>query len=1015
MTDSDSEFDDGLDEVLLEMMEEIERRPKAPSREDTVVLGTTKLLPSDTQVSKSHSNIGKSVGSRRISGGLKATSSTPKVSLVTKTQKQGVLTPKTALEFSDKGGPSASRPTSSSSPVQTSLTRNYKVVNNSWVYTSNNELRTDKTPTHHELDPEMLSIYIYPTNLEVRKYQMQIVNRALFENVLCALPTGLGKTFIASTVMLNFYRWTKKGKVIFMAPTRPLVSQQLEACLGITGIPRSDSSILIGGVMAPRLREMEWRDKRVFFATPQTVESDLKKGWLDPKDVACLVVDEAHRASGNQSYVEVVRFLNRFNKSFRVLALTATPSSTFEGVQSIITNLNISHVEIRTEDSEDIKPYMHKKEINRMVSMLSGDIQTVMDLFSQTYQSILNDLAKSNVFHCNDPTNLNQFLVVSKIQNLMGPQSKFKGSPVVFKYVAQLKSLASMGHAIGLLKFHGIRPFYNYMQSYENGLIQGPEDDGDDFVGKKKKKKPGKYAGIITQHESWRKCMEFCESLLFDKEGNVNDKFIGHPKLENLVNIAREFFINAWALDKKDSKAIIFSAYRDSGQEIIRTLKEMVPECRPHMFIGQAGATTKSNDSGKKSKGMTQKEQQKVVEQFKNGAINALVATSIGEEGLDIGEVDLIICYDASSSPIQMLQRMGRTGRKREGQVYMLLTESEEKKLDRSIDNYQYIQNLIKTRGENHGKYGGIGLEFAMKQRMIPPEINPECVEMKIDIPEENKQVLAAKDILKEVENTQKDSYKSRKSRGKEKASKKKFHMPDNVITGFINVSTGKEYKENKPLSPLSSVPDNTTLSTASQKSPPERSPPRKKQKQQEMRLLVTSDSDSDDDISQLVAVPTPPRSVQKSPTGLRYNSKVDGPDFGIYTEDPCRKIPRRRNVKRITSSTRNLDSLNAKLDSVCAENYAQLQNTFEAMGGTTSELMQTGDLKQRSRKRKSSVLIQEDGEKEELKLSVLEDEEDIRAKSRSSTVSSSDSPIKRKKRESNVSLMNLFSSDEDN
>ena len=63
-------------------------------------------------------------------------------------------------------------------------------------------------------------------------------------------------------------------------------------------------------------------------------------------------------------------------------------------------------------------------------------------------------------------------------------------------------------------------------------------------------------------------------------------------------------------------------------------------------FVGQSGGT-----SGKK--GLTQKEQIEVVRRFKEGGFNTLVATCVGEEGLDIGEVDLIVCYDVSKSPIR--------------------------------------------------------------------------------------------------------------------------------------------------------------------------------------------------------------------------------------------------------------------------------------------------------------------------------------------------------------------------
>ena len=60
---------------------------------------------------------------------------------------------------------------------------------------------------------------------------------------------------------------------------------------------------------------------------------------------------------------------------------------------------------------------------------------------------------------------------------------------------------------------------------------------------------------------------------------------------------------------------------------------------------------------------------------FRLGGYNVLVATSIGEEGLDIGSVDLIICFDALKSPIRLVQRMGRTGRARQGRIVLMMTE----------------------------------------------------------------------------------------------------------------------------------------------------------------------------------------------------------------------------------------------------------------------------------------------------------------------------------------------------
>lgn len=69
------------------------------------------------------------------------------------------------------------------------------------------------------------------------------------------------------------------------------------------------------------------------------------------------------------------------------------------------------------------------------------------------------------------------------------------------------------------------------------------------------------------------------------------------------------------------------------------------------------------------------------MKKFREGRYNTLVATCVGEEGLDIGEVDLIICYDASKSPIRLVQRMGRTGRKRQGRIVMLVTQGKEEQV----------------------------------------------------------------------------------------------------------------------------------------------------------------------------------------------------------------------------------------------------------------------------------------------------------------------------------------------
>lgn len=124
--------------------------------------------------------------------------------------------------------------------------------------------------------------------------------------------------------MYNFFRWYPRGKIIFMAPTKPLVAQQIQACYEIMGIPL-DATSEMTGAMNPTDRKKQWKEKRVFFLTPQILTNDISRAACPAKEVKCLVLDEAHKALGNYAYVQVVQELCKHGAIFRILALSATP------------------------------------------------------------------------------------------------------------------------------------------------------------------------------------------------------------------------------------------------------------------------------------------------------------------------------------------------------------------------------------------------------------------------------------------------------------------------------------------------------------------------------------------------------------------------------------------------------------------------------------------------------------------------------------------------------------------
>lgn len=617
----------------------------------------------------------------------------------------------------------------------------------------------DEPPTHHVLDADALETWVYPTNLgSIREYQYGIVSKGLYHNLLVALPTGLGKTFIAATIMLNWFRWTKEAQIVFVAPTRPLVSQQVKACFEVAGIPRAETVMLTGNT-APGIRAEEWRSKRVFFMTPQTLINDLKSGIADPKKLVLLVVDEAHRATGGYAYVEVVQFLKRFNTSFRVLALTATPGASVEGVQAVIDGLGISRIEIRTEESLDIRQYVHARKIDTVLFDYSDEMVMVMDLFAKTLQPLLSILNGMNAYWTKDPMQLSPFGCNQAMKQWMASDGRKANQGTKGMVMKIFSLLASLAHGTQLLKFHGIGPFFRKVLSFQNGV------------------KTSKYEQQILQSEHFQTMMTRIRSWV------SNADFVGHPKLEYLQRVAMNHFLDAGegrgATDPSSTRIMVFAHYRYSAEEIARVLNRNNPMIRAHVFVGQA--------SSKESEGMDQKTQFAVIQKFKDGIYNILVATSIGEEGLDIGEIDLIVCYDASASPIRMLQRMGRTGRKRAGNIVVsLMKGKEENDFIKAKDNYEKMQHEI-----------AVGTRFAFhdesNRRIVPKGLQPVVDKRVVDIPPEN---------------TQAELPEPTKKSRAPKRPPKKFNMPDNVPTGFVKASRldGSSTAESEPAAKRSPI-----------------------------------------------------------------------------------------------------------------------------------------------------------------------------------------------------------------
>ncbi|KNZ71452.1 ATP-dependent DNA helicase MPH1 [Termitomyces sp. J132] len=422
-----------------------------------------------------------------------------------------------------------------------------------------------------------------------------------------------------------------------------------------------------------RARDMLWiwKEKRVFYMTPQTLVNDLKTETCDVRDIVLLVIDEAHRATGGYAYNQIVQFLMAKNPHFRVLALTATPGGNPDAVQNLIDGLHISHIEIRDENSLDLKPFLNHKRIEQHIITMTEDVNKVKE----------------------------------PLATLMDKEQRWAYSP--------LSRLASLARAMGyLFKIEGTMGMcYTYLQDLSRA------DDEEAMASKGR-------AAAASRKKNLREDPMF-QAVLRELDNQKARGFSVHPKMDRLKTLIIQHF--AQQLPDEDdtthdeTRVMVFVTFREAVDEIVDALNFERPLIRAHKFIGQG------TDKQARYLHTLTKLSFQVIQRFKAGEFNVLVATSIGEEGLDIGEVDLIVCYDAQKTPI--LQRLGRTGRKRAGVVHVLLAEGrEELNLEKAKDTYKEVQKTI-LRGEQLEFYTDV-------PRLLPDHIKPECLQKAMEIQE---------------------------------------------------------------------------------------------------------------------------------------------------------------------------------------------------------------------------------------------------------------------------------------
>ncbi|MEA2046310.1 MAG: DEAD/DEAH box helicase [Euryarchaeota archaeon] len=516
--------------------------------------------------------------------------------------------------------------------------------------------------------------------VEKRLFQLDLAVSALQESTLVVLPTGLGKTVVALLVTLVRL---DRGKVLFMAPTRPLVEQHTSFLKNVLVAP--SVVVQFTGETPPERRMEMWDEARIIVSTPQVIENDLLSRRISLRDVSCVIFDEAHRAVGNYAYVYIAQRYEKEGRDGLVLGITASPGSSAEKIDEICSNLRISRVEAKTDQDPDVVPFVHQTEVEVVKVTVPKEILQLRNLLEDVLEQRIEALSRLDL----SGGTTKQLQRASK-KELLDMQKRLRTSiareptPSLYQAVSVLAEVLKLKHAVELAETQGTESLAKYLERLD---MEARSRGG------------SKAAKRIAEDPRFREAVYTLERLDVD-----------HPKLMAVKDLVEEQLKT-----KDDSLIMVFTNYRDTATSVLEFLEGSGEgQVRPVRFVGQASRVSDA--------GLSQKQQTEILQQFREGTYNVLIATSVGEEGIDIPATDMVLFYEPVPSEIRSIQRKGRTGRARAGRVVVLvargtkdeayrwISDRKEKNMHRQIQDLGRFETATADARQRQTQIGSVGV-----------------------------------------------------------------------------------------------------------------------------------------------------------------------------------------------------------------------------------------------------------------------------------------------------------------
>jgi ERCC4-related helicase/ERCC4-type nuclease len=517
--------------------------------------------------------------------------------------------------------------------------------------------------------------------VEARAYQLDALKTVLSGSTLMVMPTGFGKSAVQWMAIASHLE--SGGRILVVAPTVALLDQHQRMILRHLKVA-PDEVVIYTGTTPPAKRPALWVQGRVVLATAQVVRNDAINGAVDLSGLTLVVLDEAHHATGSHAYVEVAQLVQRHVPKATVLGATASPGASERAIRDVQSHLGTLLWSIHERAHPLLEPY-------------AVDLSLATERL--TMPAALNDLIAPLALEEDglaERLRRQGFLAdVGHLTASMLDEAQRRASSAIarqdrrgYDAARSIADLRRLHLLVDLLRCQGMGVAHAFLLRQEEGGHGRKRGD----------------TGLLAR-PAVRSLME---SLVATEEL--------HPKPAAVERLLKQRVQQA-----PEGRCLVFTEYRDTVELLVERLSQ-VEGLRPQPFVGQSGTGDR--------RGMSQAEQVERIRAFREGEANVLIATSVGEEGLDIPSADLVVFYEPVASAIRAIQRRGRTGRHNEGEVVMLLAEGtrDEHMLRASAARerrmLEHLERIRRSRSVFEGPLNPTGLEqFEVEHEGVRMEV----------------------------------------------------------------------------------------------------------------------------------------------------------------------------------------------------------------------------------------------------------------------------------------------------